>query len=385
MKTKLIQKITVITLLLVLSVSCVVKERSATHTQTPTKASPTTTPTKTPKEGAPANNSWENYLIKLIEARKANILWEQRESQIDLEENIKQGKISIDSSFDYASYKDSISYSFLIDLDKDKIDELCMVTCAGSVRDYTTYVFKKENGVYVNASIYDGAMDSGYIFPYKHNNEIHYIEIINEFETKFMGTIIEFELNGLTFIPKRVFKINYTYDVSNQPKVITDMIDNKYLNELNKYIISDSNIAQITSSHLINLTDMKNNNFFKFTANLWSTSVGHAPSHWELESEDNRTLKFKGIDKVLTHKDLGTDINICFGFKFYKDEMGNVFLLKVSYPFFTIAERKDGDLTLQLFKFNKNSVDEVYKKLVEPKVEVIVKDADSDLNDNMGY
>jgi hypothetical protein len=56
--------------------------------------------------------------------------------------------------------------------------------------------------------------------------------------------------------------------------------------------------------------------------------------------------------------------------KWIQDESDNIFLLKVSYPFFTADAHKDGDLILQLFKFYKNSVEEVEKRLIEPKVEI---------------
>jgi hypothetical protein len=154
---------------------------------------------------------------------------------------------------------------------------------------------------------------------------------------------------------------------------MTEIIDNKYLNSLKNYEISGSNIAQIKQnseqpSYDIVLDDRKNNNLFKFTLEIWKTTVGYAPSEWRFDAKDTSTRNFKGIENVITHQ--GTDETACFGIKFYKDESGNVFLLKVSYPFYTSNTHKDGDLILQLFKFSKNSVDEVEKKLIEPKVEI---------------
>jgi hypothetical protein len=64
---------------------------------------------------------------------------------------------------------------------------------------------------------------------------------------------------------------------------------------------------------------------------------------------------------------------VCFGLRFYKDESDNIFLLKVSYLYFTMNAHKDWDLILQLFKFNKYSVEEVEKELIDPKVEVHIE------------
>lgn len=361
-----IQKIAIIAVIMIFTVSC--------SNEVPTEASND----KAIKESIiNEKEAWENYLNNIIRNRELELLYTQKYPEINLNEYLEQNKISIQGdSFEIDILKSTNVMSFLIDLDKDGIDELCLLQCEGSIRHYYVKVFKKKNEVYIDVSTTDG-----YMFPVKYNNEAHFIRIEKDFETKFTDSVIEYELKGLTFKEKRVFNIKYTYDVSELPKLMTKIIDDEYLNSLNTYKISDSNVAKIDEasseyepSYDIELIDKKNNNIFRFTTKLWFTSVGYAPNYWKIESKDDSTHKFKGIDQIVTYTD--TNEAVCFGFRFYKDESNNIFLLKVSYPFFTKDAYKDGDLILQLFKFNKNSVEEIEKELIEPKVEVQIEKAD---------
>jgi len=343
--------------------------RSPATTKTPRQFF-TMTPMQHPVEKPSAeissstNITWENYIKKIAENRKYDLLYEQQDS-LNLAEYLK--KIVAEKPAVIDALKECNSNAFLIDLDKDGINELCLVQCEGSIRHYFVLVFKKKDESYVCAS-----KSEGDIFPVKYNNEVHFISTAYDFQTKFKKSIIEYEVKGLAFNPKRIWKVNYTYDISVLPQSITKMIDNHYLNSLNDYKISDSNIAKITdipgsSSFNVELVDNKNNNILKFKVDLWLTSVGYAPNRWYIELKDDRIRKFKGIDQVES-KD--GEESVCYGLKFYKDGLDNIFLLKVSYPFFTTKTTKDGDLKIQLFKFNKDSVEKVEDIMIEPKIEI---------------
>lgn len=318
--------------------------------------------------------TWENYITDIIKTREFNLLYEHTYPEINFKDYIKKGKLKMKgSTTKIEELENTNEKAFLINLDKDSVNELCLLQCEGSIRHYYVMVYKRENGIYV----YKSTMD-GYINPVKYNNKVHFISIESDFETKFVNAVIEYSVDGLTLKQKEIFNINYTYDVSKLPESITKIIDSNYLNSLSNYKVSDSNIANISKTseapaYSIVLLDEKNNNNFKFTLSLWLTSVGYAPNEWDLKTLDKRTLNFSGINKVITHREEGTDVTVCFGVKFFKDESNDIFLLKLSYPFYTAAPKKDGNLILQLYKFNKNSVDEVENRLIEPKVEVDFK------------
>ncbi|TXK82612.1 hypothetical protein [Paenibacillus sp. N3.4] len=367
-KAKVIQKVAAITVIILLIVSCSRKESIHTFTE-----AATVTPTKDPTEISLTNRQedWESYLYRLIKNREENLLYTQQDFEIDLAEYIKQGKISLQN--DPAEIKaiiNSIDSSFLIDIDHDGIDELYVIQCEGSIRQYYGTVFKKKNEVYVEMSEF-----KGHILPVRYNNDVHFISIFNNFETKHTEAVVEYEVNGLAFKPKEILNINYLYDVSAVSKLMGKMIDNEYLNSLSSYEISDSNFANMPeisneSSYDVKVTDEKYKNTFNWTIKLWLTSVGYAPNSWEISSKDESTHKFNGMGQIETNGDKVTDDSVLYGWKFFKDEFDQLFLIKVSYPFFTLEDRKDGDLILQLFKFNKDFVEEVEKVRIEPEVEV---------------
>jgi len=333
-------------------------------TATPTKISPMVSPTNKPE-------TWEDYLYSIIKNRDFELLFNQKNSQINLLEYLKQSKILIKGSpTEIEELKYFNQAAFLFDLDKDGVNELCLLQSEGSIRHHFVEIFKKKNNIYVDTS-----MAEGYIFPFKYNNEVHFISIENDFNTKFTNAVIEYEINGLSFKQKEIYIISFKYDVSQLPKSITKIIDDKFLNSLSNYKVSESSIAKIkqiseSPCYDVDLVDNGNNNIFKFTFKLRTTSVGYAPNEWKFISRNEKTHKFNGTEQMVTHRAAGTDETVCFGLKFYKDEFGNIFILKVSYLYFTINVGKDGDLILQLFKFTKNSVEEVEKKIIQPKVVV---------------
>ncbi|BFT69560.1 hypothetical protein PAENIP36_10020 [Paenibacillus sp. P36] len=317
---------------------------------------------------------WESYLYSILIHREMNLLFTQQDFEINLDEYIKQGKISIKGNpSEMESIKNDYDSSYFVDMDQDGVDELYVITCEGSIRQYYGTVYKKENEDFVVAST-----SEGHIIPVKYNKEVHFISIESDFETKFTNAVIEYEINDLAFKPKEILNIKYTYEASMIPETMTKIIDARYLNTLSKYEIGDSNTASITKiseqpSYDVRVIDEKYKNVFNFNIKLWLTSVGYAPNHWEISTKDDSTHHFKGVEKIASNADEGTDDSVCYGLRFYKDESDQLFLLKISYPFYTMEARKDGDLILQLFKFNRNDIEEIDKLRIEPKIEVDVE------------
>ncbi|UKS25816.1 hypothetical protein LOZ80_30330 [Paenibacillus sp. HWE-109] len=309
---------------------------------------------------------WESYLYRIIRNREVDLLYTQQDFEINLEEYMKQDKLSIVSNpSEMDSIKNYYESSYLIDIDKDGIDELYVITCEGSIRQYYGNVFKKKNEAYVLENTFDG-----HIIPIRYNNDLHFISIENDFETKFIDSVIEYGVNGLAFKPKEKLNIIYTYDSSEIPESMTKMLDNEYLNSLNKYEMLGSNTANITKiseqpSYDVQLIDDKYKNVFNLTIKLWLTSVGYAPNHWEISTHDDSKHHFKGMEQIEAN-----DESVCYGLKFYKDKSDQVFLVKISYPFYTLEARKDGDLIIQLFKFHRNFIEEVENIRIEPEIEV---------------
>lgn len=310
------------------------------------------------------NDTWENYIINIIHNRDVGSLLDLKYSEINLEEYLKQRKISVDKG--HSGFEESILSSregaFLIDLNKDGTDELWINICQGSMWNYSAEIFEKKEGKYVLSESINGR-----IFPVKYNQETHFVEIGRDFCTKFTSEIVEYKVEGITLKPKDVFSINYTYDAVVLSEKMKKIIDNEFLNKLSSFEIPQSNIGNSNEeSDEIELIDRKNGNTFNFKTLLWLTTVGYAPNEWRIQSEDEFTRKFKGIEQIETQDERN---EVCFGFKFYKDELDNIFFLKASYPFYA-EPLKDGDLILQLYKFNKDSVEEIEIKRIEPKIEI---------------
>lgn len=372
MKNKQVIIISFITVLTLLFTSCNQKEPIEVDIKTSSKA---ILETSTEDTDVVLNNlkTWEEFINGCILKHDLKSLYTQKDSEINLSEYVEQGKIIFDgdSSEKDILINDNVD-AFLIDLNKDGIEDLYLVQCEGSIRHYYVNVYEKKDDVYVDTS---KNMTDGYIFPIRYNSEVHFLEIVHDFQTKFTSAIIEYEFNGSVFEQKNIIHIDYSYDMSQLPESITNIIDSEYLYSLNSYEISDSNIAEINNitsqpSCDIILDDKKNNNIFNFKVELWLTSVGYAPNQWEIEANDESTSLFDGTEHMITNRNEGTDENVCFGLKFWKDEDDTIYLLKVSYPFFTMDDRIDGELILQLFMFNMDSVEEVETIRIEPTIEI---------------
>lgn len=327
-------------------------------------------PVQAVNEPTPVNTqeTWEDYLYSAIENRNEVVFFTQYDFEISLDEYKKLPIEKDPSQFDYIG--DAYEASYFIDIDDDGVDELYVITCEGSIRQHYGNVFKKKDNAYVQADRFEGR-----IFPVKYNSEVHFISLEYNFETKFIDAIIEYEVNGLAFKPEETLIIQYTYDVSKLPEPVKSMIDNDSLSSLSNYEVMSSNIASITqipeqSSLNVQLVDNKHKNRFDFNIHLWLTTVGYAPNQWEITSGDDATHSFRGMDQIESNEENNTDGSIDYGYKFYKDDSDQVFLLKISYPYYTVEERKDGDLTLELFKFNQDSVERVVKIRIEPTIEV---------------
>ncbi|WP_342561738.1 PT domain-containing protein [Paenibacillus sp. FSL R7-0345] len=346
-------------------------ERMAEPTVAPTVA-PTIEPTVAPTPGQ-RQEPWEDYLHSVVERREEYLFFAEQKFEINLQEQVEQGDITLvgDESkyfFSTGSYRSA----YFIDFDKDGVDELYVITCEGSIRQYYGHIYKRDGEVYSWIDTFEGG-----IMPYEYNNEIHFLDIIADFETKFTNAVIEYEAEGLTFKPVKTLEVNYTYEVSALPEPWSNVISSAELDTLNEYEILKSPDATVTKlteqpAYDVQVTDEKNNNTFKFTVQLWLTTVGYAPNYWEIIAADEDTRQFKGMDQINSRKAGGKDNEINYGLKFYKDAAsGQMFLLKISSPFFTIGVRKEGDLILELFRFNENDVEQIEEVLLEPEVEII--------------
>ena len=366
---KNIKKIASIIVVLMITSSCSNIEPIETLKDEPTKVqteASNTVATEKPADSAPESvaETWENYLVNIIQKRDIGSLMDLKYPEINLDEYLKQGKIYVDKGNPETDWIfSSEEGTFLIDINKDGTDELWVNICQGSMRNYSANIFEKKEGKYVFSESVDG-----FIIPVKYNGEMHFIENSINFSTKFSSGIIEYEPEGIKLKQKAVYGINYIYDVSKLTDAMKKIIDNDFLNKLSCYEIPEINIAKVNKeSDIIELKDTKNKNSFKFMIKLWPTTVGYAPNEWKIQSADDITGRFNGIDMIETHEGSET---VCFGLKFYKDEWGNLFLLKLSYPYFTTKPRKDGDLILQLFRFNKDTVEMIEKEIIEHGIEI---------------
>ncbi|MNI50373.1 hypothetical protein D3C73_1050300 [compost metagenome] len=298
-------------------------------------------------------------------------MWAQSDYEVNLEDYVQQGVF--DSSAELNMSMSLYETAYLIDIDNDGVKELYVITCEGSIRQYYGNVFKKVRNGYVLANVFEGN-----IFPYSYNNETHYISIDYDFETKFAIAIREYSANGLAFELQKTMNILYTYDVSKLPAAMSDLVDNEYLNSLDEYAISDSSEAIITREtgsgyYDVQVTDHANTNTFNFHIELWLTSVGYAPNEWKIRSADDRTRDFKGMEQIIGEAEPGGNESINYGLRFVKDSSDRLYLLKISYPFFTTGDRQDGDLTLELFKFNSDSVVKVEEIILKPVVNILTE------------
>lgn len=314
------------------------------------------------------DQSWDEYIAEGLYKNKLKKLLSTNES-IKLNNNkLLQNKKLADSMEPWEI--NAISDAYLVDINDDNVKELLLVLVQGSMRNYSFRIYEKNSDCYVLLD-----EQEGYMSPVIYNNETHFIEIKTDFDTKFLSQVIEYRFEGSLFKQKVVYDIKRYYDVSGISK-FKEIINNNYLNSLDNYPASKSNIMKTdgpNNDHHLSLVidDKKNSNLFKFNIYLQYTSVGYAPTKWIIESKDEFTEQFKGIGQIFTNND---DL-ICFGYKFYKDKFENIFMLKISYDFYNKLDNvKIEDLVLQLYKFNQDSIEKVDSIIIHPKIVVQKRD-----------
>ncbi|KUP22946.1 hypothetical protein [Paenibacillus sp. DMB5] len=333
-------------------------------------AEPVTVSTPGQRQGA-----WEDYLNSVVERREEHLFFAEQSFEINLRDRVKQGEITlVNDSEGFSSIEDSYVSAYLIDIDKDGLDELYVTTMEGSIRQYYGHIYRQNGEEYTWVDTFEGD-----IIPYEYNNDIHFLDVVADFETKFTSAVIEYEADGLAFKPVKTLRVQYTYDVSELPEPWSKVISSAELNTLHEYELlrsPDATVTKLTEqpAYDIQVTDDKNSNTFRFTVQLWLTTVGYTPNYWEILAADESTQHFIGMEQIDSDQARSTNGAVNYGLKFYKDAAsGQLFLLKISYPFFTMETRKDGDLILEIFRFNEKDADKIDEVLLEPKIEIIAE------------
>lgn len=308
--------------------------------------------------------SWDEYITEGLTNNKIRNLLSTNESiKISIKELIKNKEFTnVMESWEI----NAISDAYLVDVNNDNVKELVLVLCQGSMRNYSFRIYEKNGDSFALLDEKEGFMS-----PVIYNNKIHFIKVKSNFDTKFISQVIEYRFDGSSFKQNMVYNIKKYYDVSEIHK-LKGIINNNYLNSLDSYPASNSDIMLIDRSngeHNMNvvINDKKNNNVFNYNIYLQYTSVGYAPTEWKIESKDEFTNQFRGMEQIFTSND---DL-ICYGYKFYKDKSDNIFMLKILYDFYNKLDNvKVEDLILQLYKFNKDSVEKIDRIIIHPEIEV---------------
>lgn len=315
------------------------------------------------------DQSWDEYIAEGLYKDKLIKLLSTNES-IKLNINKLKKNKKLTNAMEPWEIND-ISDAYLVDINDDNVKELLLVLVQGSMRNYSLRIYEKNSDSYVLLD-----EQEGYMSPVIYNNEIHFIKIYTDFDTKFLSQVIEYRFDGSSFKQKVVYDIKKYYDVSGISK-FNEIINNNYLNSLDSYPASKSNIMitdRPNNDHHMSvmIDDKKNSNLFKFNIYLQYTSVGYAPTEWIIESKDKFTVQFKGMGQIFTNN----DNLICLGYKFYKDKSNNIFMLKISYDFYNKLDNvKIEDLVLQLYKFNQDSIEKVDSIIIHPKIVVQKNDS----------
>lgn len=316
-----------------------------------------------------------DYLNSVVERREEYLFFAEQRFEINLQDRVKQGEITlVNDSEGFSPIADSYVSAYLIDIDKDGLDELYVITMEGSIRQYYGHIYRQNSEEYTWVDTFEGN-----IIPFEYNNEIHFLDVVADFETKFTSAVIEYEADGLAFKPVKTLEVNYTYNVSELPEPWSKVISSAELNKLHEYELlcsPDATVTRLTEqpAYDIQVTDDKNSNTFRFTVQLWLTTVGYAPNYWEILAADEDTQHFIGMEQIDSDQASSTNGAVNYGLKFYKDAAsGQLFLLKISYPFFAMETRKDGDLILEIFRFNEKDAEKIDEMLLEPNVEIIAE------------
>ncbi|PKM93112.1 MAG: hypothetical protein CVU84_17535 [Firmicutes bacterium HGW-Firmicutes-1] len=312
------------------------------------------------------DTKWEDFLNDCIINQKLELLRPDESTQISLKAYVEEKKIIIEADSNEMEFLVTENMdAYLFDLDGDGVNELYVVQCeGGSDKFYYVKIYKQTDDVFVETVI-----TVGNIFPITYDSKVHFLSIEYDYETKLRNAVIEYEFNGLFFEQKKTSQFDYGYNTSELSELMSDIIDDNYLNNLKNYQMSDSNIAIINKAtnqppYDIELFDTKHNIKFIFTVDLFHTSNWYSPNQWEITTSDEYTLKLEGIEQLITR----IDENVCFGIKFYQDGLDNIYILKVSYPYFTVHEPKGGELILQLFRLEENEICEVENIKLEPTI-----------------
>lgn len=306
---------------------------------------------------------WNKLLLESITTQRLEELYDYSYPQIVLNDYIDEGLITMESFYtnDYGAY--------LIDINNDQIDELLVHRKEGSGGKRSTEVFKMQNGVYKSI---DNIPETIRVIKYK--GKYRFISQRHDFQTKFLNSIIEFEVDGDTLIPINNYEVSYSYDIDESLRNIVDL---KYLNNLNEYDTSSIDRLAVRSDgntdNVIEIIDELNSNKFVFSMRLVYTSVHHFPNYWVIESDDDFTKKFDGVDNIINDIDVRDEGHIICGVDIV-EVSDTINLIIISYPYFTMSARKSGELTLKVYRFKKTVIEQIYNDVLYPNVKVEVSD-----------
>lgn len=315
---------------------------------------------------------WVMFLKETIRSRNLERLYDRTPRSVELQDYLNERNLQLSESEADAAYYLNEGSVYPLDIDGDGKEELWQLNNSGSQGNYTTVLLKEAGGRY---TLY--GTTSGYILPVKYRGTYHFVGLERDYDTKFLKTASEYALEGSSLVIKKTYGLAYSYEAGSLPKEISDFVDSGFFNSLLSYQFSGSDAVTVQSrpgfpAFQISLDDQQNQHRFRFDYALEMTSVGYSPSRWSLEASDNFTYTFPGIETLTT--DFDTDPGVLLGIRFFKGKDGAVDLLRVSYPYFTNEPHRNGVLDVQLFRFGKDSVEEVERLTLNPTVKLSRED-----------
>lgn len=304
--------------------------------------------------------SWDEFLKQEIETLNFDLLYSNAVKECVYESWERTTDFPLNSEIAYERER-----VYTVDINNDSLEELLIHRVEGSMRNEYTDVYELSNDKYVLIQSIEGN-----IIPILYNGKVHYINVFNDFETKFLKGINEYTVENQTLSLEKTYFIEYNYETNRLPDYVT--ID--LLNRLISYDVSDT-VARLLSDNydeFIEIIDAKTENAMSFDVELDYTSVAYHPNRWKIKSADDWTLTIEGIEAFSTEHPDSNSEEVCIAFDvLYEEE--NVMLLKISYPFYSSSITRNGDLTLKLFKLNGRSLEKIDEVIVSPIIGVSVE------------
>ncbi|MBI9015002.1 MAG: hypothetical protein JEZ08_22415 [Clostridiales bacterium] len=255
-----------------------------------------------------------------------------------------------------------------IDLDGDEINEVLVHRVEGSVREETTDIYKLEDNHYKYVSSHWGNIE-----PVIYDEEIYFIDYNQDYHSKHFENITEFKFIGKEFARYKSFIADYNYyDI-----YLNDLIKEDLFSKLKNYELTENtmNFVKMTDGKFdqIVIQSNKDEKPLVFDIFLDYTSVGYAPTKWDVKAADVWTESFPGVEELLKIKEVDENSKVLYGFDIIKDEEDNVYFIKATYLHFDMDPDNNQDLIIQIYRINDDGVEEIDNFVIKPVVNVNVE------------